>query len=116
MNEKRIDTRAFVMGKIIRKYSLPLDEVDELNNIYEKNKHNLQPFGSKLAGNIETELDVTNMLPTAKIIYTMYECMKDCVAENGKLLNTKDYDGLIFTSANAVRFLKLKNNDKKKTI
>ena len=29
-------------------------------------------------------------------------------------LNTKDYHGLIFTSANAVRFLKLKNNDKKK--
>jgi uroporphyrinogen-III synthase len=29
-----------------------------------------------------------------------------------KPINTKDYDGLIFTSANAVRFLKLKNNDK----
>ena len=28
-------------------------------------------------------------------------------------INTKNYDGLIFTSANAVRFLKLKNNDKK---
>ena len=27
-------------------------------------------------------------------------------------INTKDYDGLIFTSANAVRFLKLKNDDK----
>ena len=32
---------------------------------------------------------------------------------NMKPINTKDYDGLIFTSANAVRFLKLKNNDKK---
>ena len=77
MNEKRIETQTYVMGKIIRKYSLPLNEVDELNNIYEKNKHNLKPFGSKLAGNIETELDVTNMLPNAKIIYTMYECMKE---------------------------------------
>ena len=94
MNEKRIDTRAFVMGKIIRKYSLPLDEVDELNNIYEKNKHNLQPFGSKLAGNIETELDVTNMLPNAKITLTMYECMKDCVIENSKLFNTEDYKNI----------------------
>ena len=28
-------------------------------------------------------------------------------------INTKNYDGLIFTSANAVRFLKLKNNEKK---
>ena len=27
-------------------------------------------------------------------------------------INTRDYDGLIFTSANAVRFLKLKNGDK----
>ena len=84
---KKIKTKAIVMGKIIRKYELPLDEIDELNNIYEKNKHTLEPYGSKLAGNIETELDVTNMLPNAKIIYTMYECMKDCVAENGKLLN-----------------------------
>jgi len=32
---------------------------------------------------------------------------------NMNSLNTKDYDGLIFTSANAVRFLKLKNDDKK---
>ena len=31
---------------------------------------------------------------------------------NMQSLNTKDYDALIFTSANAVRFLKLKNQDK----
>ena len=31
---------------------------------------------------------------------------------NMEPINTKEYDGLIFTSANAVRFLKLKNNDK----
>ena len=31
---------------------------------------------------------------------------------NMEPINTKDYDGLIFTSANAVRFLKLKNDDK----
>ena len=33
-------------------------------------------------------------------------------SSNMKPINTKDYDGLIFTSANAVRFLKLKNNEK----
>ena len=31
---------------------------------------------------------------------------------NMKPINVNDYDGLIFTSANAVRFLKLKNNEK----
>ena len=31
---------------------------------------------------------------------------------NMKPLNSNDYDGLIFTSANAVRFLKLENNEK----
>jgi len=31
---------------------------------------------------------------------------------NTEPINTKDYSGLIFTSANAVRFLKLRNNDK----
>ena len=32
---------------------------------------------------------------------------------NMKPINTKDYDGLIFTSANAVRFLKITNNNSK---
>ena len=31
---------------------------------------------------------------------------------NMEPINTKDFDGLIFTSANAVRFLNLKNNEK----
>ena len=31
---------------------------------------------------------------------------------NMEPINTKEYDGLIFTSANAVRFLKMKNHDK----
>ena len=31
---------------------------------------------------------------------------------NMEPINTKEYDGLIFTSANAVRFLKLKNSEK----
>ena len=29
---KKIKTKAIVMGKIIRKYELPLYEIDELNN------------------------------------------------------------------------------------
>ena len=33
-------------------------------------------------------------------------------SSNMKPINTKDYDGLIFTSANAVRFLKIENEDK----
>ena len=33
-------------------------------------------------------------------------------SSNMKPINTKDYDGLIFTSANAVRFLKIENKDK----
>ena len=33
-------------------------------------------------------------------------------SSNMKPLNSNDYDGLIFTSANAVRFLKLENNEK----
>ena len=32
-------------------------------------------------------------------------------SSNMKPINTKDYDGLIFTSANAVRFLKIENED-----
>ena len=31
---------------------------------------------------------------------------------NMEPINTKEFDGLIFTSANAVRFLQLKNDEK----
>tara|TARA_R100000149_G_scaffold40430_1_gene15645 strand:- start:206 stop:838 length:633 start_codon:yes stop_codon:yes gene_type:complete len=94
LNDKNIKAETIVAGKIIRKYNLPTHEVDELNSIYEKNKNNLQSASSTLAGNIESELDITNILPTAKIINTMYECMQDCIAENSKLLQTKNFDNI----------------------
>ena len=72
MNEKRIETQTFVMGKIIRKYSLPLSEVEELNNIYEKtNVPILFNTSFNLAGDplVETKQDAINTLNNSDINY-----------------------------------------------
>ena len=59
---------------------------------------------------IDTEDLMSNFLSSDnKIIHMPTLNIK---SSNMKPLNTKDYDGLIFTSANAVRFLKIENEDK----
>ena len=92
-----MQSTAIVQGKIIRKYELPLDEINELNIMFDKEKHKLESLSKRLAGNIKTELRVNDLLPRASIIHNIYECMQDCTVENSKLTyesineNIKDY-------------------------
>ena len=55
-------SKTFVDGKILKKYKVPIDEVNELNTIYESEKNKLGSKGSKLAGRIDSELDVTTFI------------------------------------------------------
>jgi len=80
-----VQSTAIVQGKIIRKYELPLDEINELNIMFDKEKHKLESLSKRLAGNIKTELRVNDLLPRASIIHNIYECMQDCTVENSKL-------------------------------
>jgi len=79
-----------VTGKIIARYQLPLDEVDELNEIYEKNKSSLPDHSHILAGNIKTELNVQNIISTAPIIHSMYKCMQDYVSVTRSYYNSQE--------------------------
>jgi len=42
--EKRmnINNRSLVFGKIVKEYQLPLNEIDQLNSVYEKEKEKLE--------------------------------------------------------------------------
>tara|TARA_R100001015_G_C4601874_1_gene156829 strand:- start:411 stop:1052 length:642 start_codon:yes stop_codon:yes gene_type:complete len=68
-----------VTGKVIAKYQLPKDEVDELNEIFDQKKFNLKSHSDSLAGNVTTETDILNLISTVPIIHSMYECMQDHV-------------------------------------
>ena len=63
--ENRMKT--IVDGTIIKKYETPVDMVDQLNDEYEKNKNSLISESHDLAGRIDSELDIKNILPKLKI-------------------------------------------------
>ena len=59
--------KTIVDGQIIKKYEVPLDMVNELNQEYDKNKKNLYSNSEHLAGRINTELSILDFLPKLKI-------------------------------------------------
>ena len=48
-----------VFGRIVDSYKISLDEVNELNDVYDKAKSSLSSYGPKLAGRLESELNFT---------------------------------------------------------
>ena len=82
-----MESTTIVQGKIIRKYQLPLEEINQLNTMFEQEKHKLESLSKRLAGNIKTELRVNDLLPHTSIIHTIYKCMQDCTVKNSKLMH-----------------------------
>ena len=58
--ENRMKT--IVDGTIIKKYEVPIDMIDELNQEYEKNKNSLHSNSEKLAGRLEIELSILSII------------------------------------------------------
>jgi len=59
--------KTILTGTIIKKYEVPIEMIDELNYEYEKNQNFLKSESPDLAGRIDTELDIKNILPKLKI-------------------------------------------------
>ena len=72
-------SKTFVDGKILKKYKVPIDEVNELNTIYELEKNKLGSKGSKLAGRIDSELDVTTFIENTKIYKTLIKYISEFI-------------------------------------
>jgi hypothetical protein len=53
-----LNKKTQIFGRLICKYSLPLDEVEELNNVYDEHKKELISNGARLVGRIESELEL----------------------------------------------------------
>jgi len=83
--EKRMKAQTTLFGKIVKRYDIPLDQINDFNSIYEINKKNLNSFGPRLAGRLDSELDFTHLLGQTKLAKTIGECINDYVDTLEKL-------------------------------
>jgi hypothetical protein len=70
-------SKTIVSGRIIKKYKIPLNQVEELNKKYEDNKHSLESKGAKLAGRLDSELESTKVIQSLPIFETIKKCMNE---------------------------------------
>lgn len=70
-------TTAF--GKIVKCYELPDSAIKDLNTQYEKHKKELNSFGHRLAGRLDSELDFTHLIGKTQIAKHIVDCMNDYI-------------------------------------
>ncbi len=68
-----------LFGKIVKRYDIPLEQIDDFNLKYETEKENLNSFGFRLAGRLDSELEFTHFLGETKMAKTIGECINDYV-------------------------------------
>ena len=66
-------------GRVVKKYEMPSDSIKDINFKYEKEKEKLNSFGHRLAGRLDSELDITAMLGETKIAQDIVDCMSDYI-------------------------------------
>tara|TARA_R100000322_G_scaffold44134_1_gene27655 strand:- start:449 stop:1045 length:597 start_codon:yes stop_codon:yes gene_type:complete len=72
-------SQTHIFGRMVKRYDLPLDAIEDLNNRYEARKKELASFGPRLAGRIETEREFTHILSETKISKNIVDCMNDYI-------------------------------------
>jgi len=70
-------SETFVSGRIIKRYRVPQNEVDQLNEVFDQKKKELDSRGHLLAGRIKSELNVIDFVPKLKIYNTIKKYMND---------------------------------------
>ena len=73
-----------VFGRIVKRYDLPLDGIEDLNNKYEEVKKDLKSFGPRLAGRLDSELQFTKILESTEAYSTIVKCIDDYITDSVK--------------------------------
>ena len=68
--------RMYVAGKIIGQYALPKKDTGDINKKYEKAKDSLISYGPRLAGRLNSELDIIPIIQKT----TAFKKITDCVS------------------------------------
>jgi len=71
--------KLIIFGKIICKYKIPLYMIKDLNKRYEKAKDHLHSYGPRLAGRLDSELDLMGIIQDTKIFKRITDCMDDYI-------------------------------------
>jgi hypothetical protein len=71
--------KLIIFGKIICKYKIPLYMIKDLNKRYEKAKDYLHSYGPRLAGRLDSELDLMGIIQDTKIFKRITDCMDDYI-------------------------------------
>jgi hypothetical protein len=74
--------KMLVFGRVICKYKIEQDLIDDLNQKYDdalKNTNLLTSYGQHLAGRLDSELNVLPILQDAKIFEKITQCMSDYI-------------------------------------
>ena len=75
--EKRMKAKTSIFGRIVKCYNLPLDGIEDLNKKYEEVKKNLDSYGKRLAGRLDSELNFTQIIQSTTLFSSIVECMQD---------------------------------------
>jgi len=77
--EKRMKAQTNVFGRLVKRYDMPLEAIDDLNTKYEEHRKKLKTLGPRLAGRIESEREFTHHIGETKIAKYIVDCMNDYV-------------------------------------
>jgi len=76
---ERMKSETIVHGRIIKKYKLSKDEIDDLNRKYENAKKGLNSYSPRLAGRIKSELEFTNILESTTAFSTIADYISNYI-------------------------------------
>tara|TARA_R110000751_G_scaffold195719_1_gene301101 strand:- start:113 stop:718 length:606 start_codon:yes stop_codon:yes gene_type:complete len=65
-----------IFGKMLCKYRIGKKDIADINKKYEQAKNNLDGYGARLAGRIDSELDMTKLIDKTKAWGKIIKCMQ----------------------------------------
>ena len=74
----------YLQGKAIGKYKISKKNLNDFNNKYEKAKKNLVSYGPRLAGRLDSELDLMPIIQGTLAFKSITECMKHYIGSLSK--------------------------------
>jgi len=74
-----IKSELLILGRIIKKYKISKKDIDELNKKYEKAKDYLKSYGPRLAGRLDSELEILPIIGGTSAFKKISICMDDYI-------------------------------------
>ena len=87
--EKRMKAQTNVFGRVVKRYNMPLEAIDDLNIKYEAHRKELKSFGPRLAGRLDSELEFTHNISKTIIAKHIVDCMNDYIETLEKIKQFK---------------------------